>query len=160
MPRARRLVASPRRKARRPRHWRDFPISKIYLSSLCADFGFRHFTHFSIAGLRNLRARLSRFNGCPLPIAEHRDNLDICSAVKNAVFIDDPLADTGKSLVGISIPGVATGLQKSHVPMLIFRQDSDTESVEPKAEFKRQVGQLRDNRCPAIRRGIPRDEGR
>jgi uncharacterized protein len=63
-------------------------------------------------------------------IAEHRSNLDIYSVTKNAPFIDDPLGTTGKTLLEISIPGVAGALRKSHVPMLIFASWYDAGTVQ------------------------------
>jgi putative CocE/NonD family hydrolase len=63
-------------------------------------------------------------------IAEHRSNLDIYSAIKNAPFIDDPLPGTGKTILDISIPGVAAALRKSHVPMLVFASWYDAGTVQ------------------------------
>ncbi len=63
-------------------------------------------------------------------IAEHRANLDIYSVTKNAPFIDDPLTSTGKTLLEISIPGVAGALRKSRVPMLIFASWYDAGTVQ------------------------------
>jgi putative CocE/NonD family hydrolase len=63
-------------------------------------------------------------------ITEHRGNLDIYSATKDASFIDDPLATTGKSLLDISIPGIAAALRKSQVPMLIFASWYDAGTVQ------------------------------
>lgn len=63
-------------------------------------------------------------------IAEHRGNLDIYSATKQADFIDDPLAGTGKSLLDMSIPGSAEALRKSKVPMLIFASWYDAATVQ------------------------------
>jgi hypothetical protein len=63
-------------------------------------------------------------------IAEHRGNLNIYSATKDAPFIDDPLAATGKTLLGISIPGAARALHKSHIPMLILVSWYDAGTVQ------------------------------
>jgi putative CocE/NonD family hydrolase len=63
-------------------------------------------------------------------IAEHRGNLNIHSATKNAPFIDDPLAATGKTLLGISIPGAAGELHKAHIPMLILVSWYDAGTVQ------------------------------
>ena len=63
-------------------------------------------------------------------IAEHRGNLDIHAATKDAPFIDDPLAATGKTLLGISIPGAAGALHKSHIPMLILVSWYDAGTVQ------------------------------
>lgn len=53
-------------------------------------------------------------------IAEHKGNLDIYSATKQAPFSDDPLAGSDKTLLEISVSGSAALLRKSSVPMLIF----------------------------------------
>lgn len=63
-------------------------------------------------------------------IAEHGGNLNIYSATKDAPFIDDPLAATGKTLVEISIPGAAAALHKSHVPMLVLASWYDAGTVQ------------------------------
>ena len=63
-------------------------------------------------------------------IAEHRGNLDIYSATKNAEYIDEPLAGTGKTLLDISIPGTDQALRKSNVPMLILASWYDAGTVQ------------------------------
>jgi hypothetical protein len=63
-------------------------------------------------------------------LEEHRDNLDIYSATRDAPFIDDPIATTGKTLLDISIPGTAASLRKSKVPMLIFASWYDAGTVQ------------------------------
>ncbi len=63
-------------------------------------------------------------------IVEHHNNLDIYSATKDAPFIDDPIAATGKTLLDISIPGTAGSLRKSKVPMLIFASWYDAGTVQ------------------------------
>jgi putative CocE/NonD family hydrolase len=63
-------------------------------------------------------------------IAEHRGNLDIYSATKNAEFIDEPLGDTDKTLLDMSIPGTDQTLRKSKVPMLILASWYDAGTVQ------------------------------
>src|SRR5208337_2173393 len=63
-------------------------------------------------------------------IVEHHNNLDIYSATKDAPFIDDPIAATGKTLLDTSIPGAAGSLRKSKVPMLIFASWYDAGTVQ------------------------------
>ncbi|HYL82615.1 MAG TPA: CocE/NonD family hydrolase [Candidatus Angelobacter sp.] len=63
-------------------------------------------------------------------IAEHRGNLDIYTATKQAEFLDDTLLNTGRSLVDMSIPGTAETLRKSKVPMLIFTSWYDAGTVQ------------------------------
>ena len=75
-------------------------------------------------------------------IAEHRDNLDIYSATKDAPFIDDPIATTGKTLLDISIPGTAASLRKSKVPMLIFASWYDAGTVQGTIQRFREFSNL------------------
>jgi putative CocE/NonD family hydrolase len=63
-------------------------------------------------------------------IAEHRNNLDIYTSTRDAQFIDDPLAGTGKTLLQISIPGAAEALRRSKVPMLILASWYDAGTVQ------------------------------
>ena len=63
-------------------------------------------------------------------IAEHRENLDIYSAGKQAEFIDEALPSTRKSWRDISMAGAAEALHKSKAPMLIFVSWYDAGTVQ------------------------------
>jgi putative CocE/NonD family hydrolase len=63
-------------------------------------------------------------------IAQHHNNLDIYSSTRHAPFLDDPLANTGKTLSDLSISGSTAALRKSAVPMLIFVSWYDAGTVQ------------------------------
>ena len=75
-------------------------------------------------------------------IAEHRGNLDIYSATKQAQFSDDPLAGSSKTLLEISISGSAAMLRTSQVPMLIFASWYDAGTVQGTIERFREFSNL------------------
>lgn len=75
-------------------------------------------------------------------IAEHHNNLNIYSATKDAPFIDDPIASTGRSLLEISIPGTAATLRKSQVPMLIYASWYDAGTVQGTIQRFREFSNL------------------
>jgi uncharacterized protein len=63
-------------------------------------------------------------------VAQHHDNLDIYSSTRHAPFLDDPLANTGKTLSDFSISGSTAALHRSVVPMLIFVSWYDAGTVQ------------------------------
>jgi uncharacterized protein len=75
-------------------------------------------------------------------IADHRNNAGLYDSTKNAEFIDDPLPNTGTSLLGLSIPPLTEALKKSHVPMLIFVSWFDAGTVQGTLQRYRDFGNV------------------
>ena len=63
-------------------------------------------------------------------IAEHRNNIDIYSSEQAAPFADDPVDNTHKSLLDLSVAGALPLLKQSHVPMLILSSWNDAGTVQ------------------------------